>query len=102
MPVGFYYPDVFINHNGVTIFYVYANDNQTDGIRLGRYGYSEYCTDEGLNSFDIQDLPNYQEQIPHIVLLKEAIDKGWITTDSVTTKGKLKEVSEDTTEAVGA
>jgi len=91
MPVGFFYPEIFLKHEGITLYHIYKNDNQTEGISSTQYGYSPYCSAEGLDCLDVKDLLNYQEDLSHEVMLKEAIEKGWITEKGYIHKWNCKD-----------
>lgn len=53
-------PEVFMVHNGVTIWHVYKNDDIEQGPRIYSYAFSPQGTDDGDGSeftFDVRDLP---------------------------------------------
>lgn len=83
MPYGFFIPELVLDYKGVKIYCIYKNDDVRNGIREGWYGYSIHCNDEGLDSFCIYDLPNYRKGEHHLFILKEAIDKGFLSSKGI-------------------
>jgi len=76
MPIGFYFAPPLFLYKGVTVYGVFVDDHTNKGLRKDKYGWSKFSSDEGQDSFDIKDLPNYQDEVEHVDLLKEAIDQG--------------------------
>lgn len=95
MPVGFFYAPPLFQYKGVTIYGLYIDDQSDKELRKGKYGWSKYSSDEGEDAFYVKDLLNFKDGIEDIELLKEAIDKGWITTNGVITKWSKKGLSDN-------
>lgn len=69
MPYVWVEPETFLEHNGVTIYHVYRNDNIND-VRC--YWYTVDITEN--TAFDIRDLPEYDGALSHEEVFKRAID----------------------------
>ena len=59
MPFDWVDAEVFLEHNGVTIYHVYKNDFMNGGSRTYHYGTSPDCSDDGdeHGEFDVRELP---------------------------------------------
>lgn len=101
MPVGFFYAPPLFSYKGITIYGIYKDDDCRNKLKQGKYGWSKFASDEGEDAFYLQDLLNYKEGVEDIELLKEAIDKGWITSDGVITKWNQEHFSQQTDKNVG-
>lgn len=89
MPYAWVEPDVFMEHKGVKIYYVYWDDLIDMPPREYQCGYSELCDDSGCDTFDVRDLagmlgmpcPGSEEEIRQVIAA--AIDAGVLTQDGV-------------------
>jgi hypothetical protein len=54
-------PKVFMRYKGVTIYHTYKDDESNNGPSMYYYSTSEQCSDEGMMSFDVRELPNWLE-----------------------------------------
>ena len=90
-------PCIALEHNGVTIYHVYKNDDIDDVIRSFVYGYDVNCTDDGDFTFDVRELPFYDkqkhDQLPYddreeyiFSVIRQAIDEGILTQDGINKK----------------
>ena len=87
MPNKWVPAEVFVSHEGVTIYYTYYDETMEEGRRDDRYGYDEYCHAD-INTFDIADLPNpdrhdVDSEDGRKAIIREAIDIGILTQDGV-------------------
>lgn len=60
--------EVFTEHNGVTIYHVYKNDDVEQGARTYSYAITEDGSDSDPDwggTFDVRDLPAWREPIHH-------------------------------------
>lgn len=76
MPYAWVEPELFISHNGVSVYHTYKDEN----MDAGRLEY-HYTTDIGEQSsyeFDIRDLPSYRPKTKHSKIIKRAIEMGEI------------------------
>jgi|GEM_PF-3051672 len=87
-------PEIALVHNDVTIYHIYKNDYMEEGYRTFWFGYHVKCSDNGDYSFDVRDLPqwnneiflnvSYEEQDEYILqVIQQAIDEGVLTQDGV-------------------
>lgn len=82
MPYMWVPPEVFLEHKGVVIYHVYRDDN-IDDPREYWYGYSETCSDEGDDVFDVRTLPNPDGLTDHADIIRRAIDMGILTQEGI-------------------
>lgn len=69
MPYAWVEPDVAVEHNGVTIYHTYKEDDYNQRL------FYWYTVDQGeSSSFDIRDLPEYDRTLSHEDILRRAID----------------------------
>lgn len=71
MPYKWVEPEIVVDHKGKQIYHVYKDDFEDQRMT---YWYTMNEVDEG-NEFDIRDLETFQEDKPHTIALREAIDK---------------------------
>ena len=77
-------PEVFMIHNGVTIYHVYRDDFVANGKMSNIYGIASCCSIENDEYvFDVRELPNYIGGKAHLTIIAEAINQGWITEDEM-------------------
>lgn len=89
MPYAWVKPEVALEHKGVKIYHVYKNDDYDSGPRTFWFGYSIFCDDEGIDSFDVRDLakmigmpcPESWEEIKAVLIA--AIDRGILTQEGL-------------------
>lgn len=77
MPYIWVPPELYVRHNGVSVYRAYRNDNLDDKYK---YCYTLSAAEDG-HQFDIRDLDLYKiadEKIPLDVILREAIEAGEI------------------------
>ena len=71
---------IFLEYNGVKIYYVYKNDEEGQGTRTYWYGLNEWCSDvddfETNYTFDIRDIEGYNENLSIEGNLVRMIDAG--------------------------
>lgn len=89
MPIGFYFAPPLFSYKGVTVYGIFVDDHTNKGLREDKYGWSHFASDEGEDSFDIKDLPNYQDEVEHMELLKQAIDLGILSTNGLNKENLL-------------
>ncbi len=78
MPQAWVEPELFITHNGVSVYHTYK-DGCMDAGRL-EYHYTTDICEEDSYEFDIRDLPFYQPETEHAETIKKAIEMGEIKT----------------------
>lgn len=82
-------PEVFIEHNGVTVYRVYKNDNLDEGVRSYWFTVDPENTnaDETSHgdggSFDVRHLGGYVNDDSILPVIRAAIDNGRLTQDGV-------------------
>lgn len=87
-------PEIAVEHNGVTIWRTYKNDDVEQGARSFWYTCEENGSEDGELVFDVRDLPDYtpyrsnayssaEEQDWHRVIMRDAIAKGHLTQEGV-------------------
>ena len=74
MPSIWTEPELAVRHNGVSVYHVYKNGFWGCG-RL-KYHYTTDIAEQ--DSFDIRDLPSYQDNGEHTKIPKQAIERGEI------------------------
>ena len=68
---------VFLEYNGVKIYYVYKNDTECCGVRQFLFGLDDWCSeDEGRDIFDVRDIEGFNQSMSLEDNLKRMIDKG--------------------------
>jgi hypothetical protein len=75
MPSGYIEPDVFLEHNGVTVYHTYKDDWYENGPLT-----YWFTLDESGDDFDIRDLDNYADAPTDEDVIKDAIDAGYFDT----------------------
>lgn len=84
--------ELALKYQGVSIYHVYKDDDNGQGVREYWFGLDEYgsdnVTDEysGHVTFDVRDLPSYDSSLNVEDNLRKAIDNGEITQDYVKTE----------------
>lgn len=76
MPQAWVEPELFITHNGVSVYHTYKDGNMDAG-RLECHYTTDIC-EEYSYEFDIRDLPSYQPETEHAEIIKSAIEMGEI------------------------
>jgi len=87
---------VAVTRKGVKVYHIFDNDDADNGIlRVFWFGLSANASDDGDDSFDVRELPNWRNpeslkaEPEHIKnILREAIDLGLIYKDGDETKIK--------------
>ena len=71
---------VFLEYNGVKIYYVYKDDEESQGVRTFWYGLNEWCSDtedfDKNYTFDIRCIEGYDDHMSIEDNLKRMIDAG--------------------------
>ena len=69
---------VFMEYNGVKIYYVYSNDMESDGTRNYIFGLNEWCSDDDSwpITFDVRDIEGFDRSISLKENLRRMIDAG--------------------------
>lgn len=70
-----------INHQGVRVYHVYRRDDANSTLREYHYALRRDATEANGDDFDIRDLPNYDGVRSHEEILREAVEKRFITGD---------------------
>ena len=86
----------FTTHKGITIYRIYKNDEVDCGMRDYWFGLAPDSSDEGMDSFDIRELPTWDPAADEVEdtrkgfrkIIKAAIDQGIIYRDGDVTKVK--------------
>lgn len=84
--------ELAFKYQGVSIYHIYKNDDNGQGVRTYWYGLDEYGSDDGTDEcgehivFDVRDLPSYDSNLDIEDNLRKAIDNGEITENYVKTK----------------
>lgn len=81
MPYGWIDPEVFIEHNGMTVYHVYKDDEISQGRREFWYT-TDLCGGDCNDpfAFDVRELPTYADGKSHRQVIWEAIDAGILQT----------------------
>lgn len=70
MPTDWVAPEVFFEHGGYTVYYVYKDDNLGSGVRDNWFSLSETGADDddhGVNGvFDVRQLPQVGDEAPDL------------------------------------
>ncbi len=90
MPYGWIDPEIYLQHNGVTVYHVYGTDDVSNGPRTYWYGTDIECAEEGDGSeytFDVRQLPRNGHD-PNTdegrkAIIREAIEVGLVTKDGL-------------------
>ena len=77
MPYIWTEPELFVEHQGVSVYHVYKDGYWDCGCRV--YWYTTDITEQA-EPFDIRDLPSFRQDGDHYAILKQAIECGEITT----------------------
>jgi hypothetical protein len=80
-------PDKFLTHKGLAIFHAYK-----DEVSDNRLSYW-YCTSgdalpNSVYEFDVRELPNYREGDEHETIICEAIDAGYLESETPPDQGE--------------
>ena len=70
-------PELVMEHHGVAIYHCYNIDHWGDN-QAYLYGCSPDSHENG-EEFDIRELPNYRGGRSHVIILIDAIDKGYLS-----------------------
>ena len=76
MPYVWVDPEVFMEHNGVTVFHVYKNDFEEEGRRAYQSSTDPAGEDEGDFVFDVRALSTFGPSLTHKEIIAKAIDLG--------------------------
>jgi len=87
MPNKWVPAEVFVSHEGVTIYHTYIDDDMEAGRCDDRYGWDDHCYGD-YQTFAIDDLPNpdghdVDTEDGRKAVIREAIDIGILTQDGV-------------------
>ncbi len=91
MPYAWVEPEVVMDHAGVTIYHIYADDYLEGGARSYWYGTRPGCADNGSGEggeFDVRDLPRaggarYDDEDGRRAIIRAAIDAGLLTEGGI-------------------
>lgn len=84
--------ELALKYQGVSIYHVYKDDDNCQGVRSYCFGLDQYGSDNGTDEcsehivFDVRDLPSYDSSRDAEDNLRKAIDDGEITQKYVKTK----------------
>lgn len=84
--------ELALKYQGVSIYHIYKDDDNGQGVREYWFGLDEYGSDNGTDEeeghivFDVRDLPSYDSNLSIEDNLRKAIDNGEITQDYVKTE----------------
>lgn len=84
--------ELALKYQGVSIYHVYKNDDNEQGVREYWFGLDEYGSDNGTNEngehivFDVRDLLSYDSNLDIEDVLRKAIDNGEITQNYIKTE----------------
>ena len=76
MPQQWVDPEVFLEHNGKTVYHAYKDGNFEDRLN---YWYTTCPIEEVEHEFDVRELSNWDEKRSHEDLIREAIDRNLLT-----------------------
>ena len=72
-------PELIMKHHGVTIYHCYNLEHLGDNHTY-LYGCSPDSYEKG-EEFNIRELPNYRSGRSHVIILIDAIDKGYLSQE---------------------
>lgn len=77
MPYVWMEPAAYLSHGGVTIYHIYKNNFEEEGVRENWFT-TDVCGGDCDDpcAFDIRDLSTYAKDKPYAQILCEAIDCG--------------------------
>ena len=84
--------ELALKYQGVSIYHIYKDDDNGQGVREYWFGLDEYGSDNDTVGdgehivFDVRDLPSYDSSLSVEDNLRKAIDNGEITQDYVKTE----------------
>lgn len=91
MPYAWVEPEVFMQHDGVTIYHIYKDDDFDGVARAYWYGTRPSCSDSGSGEggeFDVRDLPDVKgasadDEEGRRTIIRAAIDRRLLTEDGI-------------------
>ncbi len=91
MPYAWIEPEIFMEHDGVTIYHIYKDDYLDGVARAYWYGTRPSCSDDGSGDggeFDVRDLPavegaSAEDDEGRAVIIRAAIERGVLTEDGL-------------------
>jgi len=90
-----------MDHGGVTIYHIDADDYLEGGARVYWYGTRPGCADDGSadGAFDVRDLPGkpdarYDEEEGRRTIIRAAIDSGLLTEDGIAAGARIGRMPE--------
>ena len=84
--------ELALKYQGVSIYHIYKDDDNGQGVREYWFGLDEYGSDNDTVEdgehivFDVRDLPSYDSNLDIEDVLRKAIDNGEITQNYVKTE----------------
>jgi len=93
-------PELFLEHNDVTVYHTYKNDDINSGRRVYSYTLSELCSEDACSDdrcdgvcvrvFDVRELSQFGDHLDigdadqrHAAVIRAAIEAGALTVNGV-------------------